>query len=571
MHYRSFGTAQPLGTKTAAHLPHPTHMNKLNFGLPLATPGAMLRITVQDSDRTSTLLLEGKIAGPWVRELEQSWLAAKSADPHRAVVVNLACVTYIDGAGESLLARMHQQGAKFLARGPMNQAIVDEIVRAGKCALLLLSVALALASHLRSQTAPILRLTLKDAVQLALNQNPQVQIANLTIAQSQEDQTIARAGLLPQASVQAFEQTRRVSVPAEFGFQHFPGFPLPDHIGPYQVYQGGPNFSVPVFDLTLWRHWQASKEAVNAARAQDRGIREQIAALVVSQYLSALRAAADVQAAQSRVELAQALYDQAADLLKNGVGTGIDTLRANVELKSERQRLIESQTQLQTSLFGLSQLLNVDPTREIQLADQVSFFETPTIEVSQSLDAAYANRPEMRALLHQERQGQLQKQEASFARYPNLHFDGYWSEQGLTVANLVPGYTYGFTLSVPLFTGGRIGAETARADLEVRKISAQEQEQRNEIALQVRTAVAQLASARNEVEVANEGIALAREEVVQARDRFQAGVANNIEVITAQDEFARANDNQIVALYRYNQSRADLARATGQMEAVYAK
>jgi outer membrane protein TolC len=73
------------------------------------------------------------------------------------------------------------------------------------------------------------------------------------------------------------------------------------------------------------------------------------------------------------------------------------------------------------------------------------------------------------------------------------------------------------------------------------------------------------------VTVANLGVDLARQEVVQARDRFQAGVANNIEVITAQDELSRANDNQIAALYRYNQSRADLAHAVGQMEAVYAK
>ena len=51
--------------------------------------------------------------------------------------------------------------------------------------------------------------------------------------------------------------------------------------------------------------------------------------------------------------------------------------------------------------------------------------------------------------------------------------------------------------------------------------------------------------------------------MTQARDRFQAGVANNIEVITAQDALARANDNQIVALYRYNQARADLAPRDG--------
>jgi outer membrane protein TolC len=87
----------------------------------------------------------------------------------------------------------------------------------------------------------------------------------------------------------------------------------------------------------------------------------------------------------------------------------------------------------------------------------------------------------------------------------------------------------------------------------------------------VKTAAAELASALNEVNVANQGVSLAQEEVQQARDRFSAGVANNIEVIQAQDALARANDNQIAALYSYSQARADLARATGQMESLYAK
>jgi len=123
----------------------------------------------------------------------------------------------------------------------------------------------------------------------------------------------------------------------------------------------------------------------------------------------------------------------------------------------------------------------------------------------------------------------------------------------------------------PLFTGGRIEAQRTQAELAIRELKQQEQELRNRIALEVRTAIALLESARSEVTVANLGVDLARQEVVQARDRFQAGVANNIEVITAQDELSRANDNQIAALYRYNQSRADLAHAVGQMEAVYAR
>jgi outer membrane protein TolC/anti-anti-sigma regulatory factor len=381
----------------------------------------MLRITIQESAQASTFKLEGKLTGPWVRELEQSWTAAA---PGHTLIVDLADVTFIDCAGKSLLARMHESGATLIAHSPMNRSIVDEIARAGKQALMVLAVALALAAAIRAQdrspdNTP-LRLTLHDAVQLALNQNPQVQVANLNVAESQQDQTLARAGLLPQASFQAFEQTRRFAVAPLFGLQHIPGLPFPGHLGPYEVYQAGPAFSVPVFDLTLWRRWQASKEGVGTSRAQNQGVREQIAMLVVSQYLGSLRASADVKAAQSRVDLAQALYDQAADLQKNGVGTGIDTLRSNVELQNERQRLIEAQTQLQTSLYGLAQLLNVDPGREIELTDQVSFFATPAIQVDQSLEAAYANRPEMKALLHAQRQVELAKQQASESRYPTL-------------------------------------------------------------------------------------------------------------------------------------------------------
>ncbi len=124
---------------------------------------------------------------------------------------------------------------------------------------------------------------------------------------------------------------------------------------------------------------------------------------------------------------------------------------------------------------------------------------------------------------------------------------------------------------MPVFTGGRIRAEITRADLELKKIVQQREDLRNQIALEVKTALAQLQAARNEVDVANLGVQLANEEVSQARDRFEAGVANNVEVIQAQDALARANDNQIAALYRYNQSRADLARAVGQMESVFTK
>lgn len=429
-------------------------------------------------------------------------------------------------------------------------------------------ILLALAVALQAQEAAPLKLTLRDAVGLALKQNPQVILANLGVAQSEQDRSISRAGLLPQVSVRASEAVNRVNLESAIGFK-FPGFP--QHVGPYWVNEGGVGFSAPIFDLTLWRHYRASQIGVDSSRAQETSVREESVLLVVSQYLGGQRAAAEVQAAQSRVDLAQALYNQAADLQTHGVGTGIDTLRANVQLQNEKQRLIVARTQLETSLFGLARLLNLEPQKKIELADQVNFFDTPEVSTDQTMERAFQTRPELRQILSQEQRAAVELKSAADARLPKVSATGLWSEQGVTGSNAIPVYQYQVNLEVPVFTGGRIEAERSKAEITIRQLRQQEQDVRSRIALEVKTALAQVESARSEVDVARAGVQLAQQEVTQARDRFQAGVANNIEVVTAQDELARANDNQIGAFYRYNQSRADLARSVGQMEAVYAK
>ncbi len=525
----------------------------------------VLRITLHDSVKTTTFKLEGKLAGAWVRELELAWVTASSASGGRKLVVDLAQVDFIDAAGKELLARMHAGGAGLLPGGPWSRAVVEQIARA---ATALAVAALLLVGGKASAQEPV-RLSLREAVTMALKQNPQVRIAALNFAQAQEEILLTRSGLLPQAGVRTFEEVRRFNLEALIGG----GFPAAQqHVGPFLVFQASAGFSAPLLDLTLWRRWRASQQAANAAGAQENTAREQVASLVISQYLGALRASADVDAARSRVDLAQALYNQALDLQNAGVGTGVDTLRANVQLQAEKQRLIGSRTVYQTALFGLGRLLNLDPSRPVELTDAVSFFETPPITVDQSLAAAYASRPELRALRFREQAVELERKAAEAERYPSLRFDGTWGYQGLrSPREAIPAYTYTVALNLPLFTGGRIRAETARARQELEITRQQTQDVRNAVAFEVKSAAMQLEAARSEVEVANLGVKLAREEVAQARDRFQAGVANNIEVVTAQDALARANDNQIGALYRYNQARADLARATGQVENLYAR
>jgi len=543
----------------------------------------MLRVTTDVQVGQAKLKLEGKLCGPWVEEFRRCWTATRETYANHALVVDLSGLTFVDGPGKELLRTIDHEGARLEGAGLFARSLVEEIkaesrkggensTNAGagvlRSLVLLALAGIAGLSAVRAQEKPPLKLTLRDAVQLALKQNPQVQIANLSAAQSSEDRTIARSALLPQAGIEAYDKAQRFNLEAFIG-SRFPN--TPQHAGPFQTFQAGPVFSMPVFDLTLWRRLQASRHGVAAAQAQESSVREEIVLLVVSQYLGGLRASADVRAAQSRVALAQALHDQAADLQQHGVGTGLDTLRANVQLQNEKQRLIVAETQLKTSMYGLTRLLSLDPSQPVELSDAMSFFETPEFVADQNLEQAYATRPEMKALAAREQAFLAQRKAASESRLPRILVNGTWGYQGLSLPTAIPAYVYQVTVDMPLFTAGRIRAEMTKADLELKKVTQQKEEQRNQVALEVRTALAQLEAARHEVEVANLGVKLAEEEVSQARDRFQAGVANNIEVVSAQDAFARANDNQIAALYRYNQSRADLAHSTGRIEALYSK
>jgi outer membrane protein len=433
--------------------------------------------------------------------------------------------------------------------------------------LFLLLFSLSAAPAIPAQES-VIRLTLQEAVGLALQQNPKVQIAEINLAQSEKDKNIALSALLPEIKAEVSEAVRTSNFEAFTG-RTIPGFPK--KVGPLGLFQGGGSFSLPIFDLTLWRRWQAAGETIGGVKADAKSVQEQIILLVVSQYLGCLRENANVTAIQSRVDLAEALYQLAQDVQTNGVGTRIDTLRANVTLQNEKQRLIVAQTQSKTYLFTLAQLLNVDPQKTIELADAMEFFEVPYTEESEDLRRAYETRPEMQALQARIRSTERQKQASKASRLPSIQADGSWDYQGLSVGSAIPIYNYQARLSLPLFTGGRTRAEIAKADLEKAKLLQEQTELRNRITLEVRVARAALDSARSELDVANLGLKLADEEIAQARDRFEAGVTNNIEVITAQDELARANDNQINALYRYNQARADLAHASGQMESLYSK
>jgi outer membrane protein len=446
-----------------------------------------------------------------------------------------------------------------MSRRRMQRLIVGVLLLAG-----IVDACEAQAAPARPSGLP-LRLTLKQAVQLALKQNPQVVVARLLALESGRQREIARAALLPQASLAG------ATALEQYNFQSVERSAKPKPAGPFQWIEAGPAFSQSVLDLPLIRNYQIGREGVQESRAQERVTREDITASVVLQYHLVLRAIAIRDAAKARVALAERLSNLATNQQNTGVGLSIDATRAKVELQNERQTLIDAETQVHTTLYLLADLLDLPPNNDVEAADTLEFYELPTYDATATIAKALTTRPEMRSIESQQNIAALSRKSASEQRLPQLEFSGHWYYQGEHFSDAIPAYSYLLGLEIPVFTGGRIRAEVAQADLQQKEVEERKKALEARIVREVKSAIEELESARSAVEVANLGLQLSNEEIAQAQRRFAAGITTNVEVVQAQDALARANTNQIEALFRFNQSRANLARAVGEVENTYSK
>jgi len=412
------------------------------------------------------------------------------------------------------------------------------------------------------------KLTLAGAVDMALKQNLDIQIANIETAARQQDRAIARSELLPHASFEVDDSVNRHNLRALLGIE-IPIASVPHSIGPYEAVHVGPTFSAPVFDLALVRQYQASGHRLLASRADEQTVREETVLLTVSEYMAHLRALASITAAESRVELATRLAHQADDLLADGVASKIDVSRAEVRLREERQRLVDAQRDSDTTFYALKRILNVPDSQQMEFGDQQDFFQTPSLDLSDPLATALVQRSELHSLSESIKAARLGHKAAVADSAPRFTVDGFWNEQGATFGSATPGYQYQIRMGVPIFSGGRLRAERRSTALAEQRTQRQFAEERNLVTEQVRDGQVELEAALHQVELGREEVQLANEEVSLSQGRFQSGVIDNIEVTAAQDSLARANDAEIGALFRYNIARAQLARAIGSVEQTY--
>ena len=418
------------------------------------------------------------------------------------------------------------------------------------------------------QPAP-LRLTLQDAIQKALQANLSVLVADTKVEEA-EGTRMRRlsAALLPRVNAQTYANYQNHDLQAQ-GLS-FSGLPIPKMVGPLSNYDFRVYAQQNVVDLASYRGFKASERALDAGKMDYRDARDLIVRAIAALYLNAQSAEARVDAAQSRVTDSSTLYKLAKDKHDAGTATGVDVLRAQVQLDNDRQALLIADNQRKHSLLELARNLGMNPATPLELAEPLNYRVLNPLEVETLAPAALLARADYLSLDSQ-RAGLVEQQRASRARYyPKLSVNGNFGEIGRSIGSVQRTGLLQGQIDFTLFDRDRNG-EAQELASRVKRIDDQIADLRRGIDEDIRDALLNLDSATEQVAVAIEGQELARRELQLAQDRFQAGTANNVEVVTAQDELARAEENYILAVSSHVDAKFALARALGDTETNIAK
>jgi len=413
------------------------------------------------------------------------------------------------------------------------------------------------------QTAPR-RLTLREAIGLALKQNLSVRVASAQVEELEGTRERRRAALLPHVTGNALANRENIDLGA-MGIS-FPA--VPTVVGPFNHYDFRLSASQSLIDRHAYHNWKASEKQEEAAKLDYQDARDLVIRQAAGLYLDAQASAAEVEAAESRVTTSQTLEKLARDQHAQGLATAVDEVRAQVQLARDQQNLLVARNTYQTSLLVLAHFLGLSPGAPLDLAEPLKFHHVESADADQVLHTALEARSDYAALLKQ-RESLAEQIKASRARYlPTLSVNGDYGAIGRGFGSMAGTGQIQGTLTVTLFDRDRAGEKT-EIQSQLKRLNAQIDDLNRQIEQELRKAVLDLESTENQVTVTEAALHLAERELSLAQDRFRNGVTDNIEVVTAQSTLASAQDDRIMALARHADAVMALARSLGGTEKIY--
>ena len=419
------------------------------------------------------------------------------------------------------------------------------------------------AAPVAAQAPAPVRLSFADAVGRAAGTAPAVELAGLRLSEADARVRQARSALLPSFAVAGAWVNRNFNKDA-LGIPFV--LPGPNPVPAFNDYDARLTATQTVFDFSSAARVRAARAQANGTSADRGAVVEGAAQAAAVAYLRTARAAASAEARRADSSIAAELVRLAAAQKAAGVSAAIDVTRARTQLAVAEGLLIVAQNERDRARIDLARALGIDPATPIQLADTLAS-SLGAAEVPAERDAvvarALATRPDLLAEAARGVAARRTSTAIAAERLPRISVEGDYGVNGLTVPNAIATRQLALQVSIPILDGFHREGRLAEQDAVAQESAVREKDLRQQIAAEVDVALLELRSASAQQTIAAERLRLAEDELAQARERFAAGVAGNIEVITAQASLIQARDADIDTRFSAALARVALARAAG--------
>jgi outer membrane protein TolC len=324
-------------------------------------------------------------------------------------------------------------------------------------------------------------------------------------------------------------------------------------------------FNLP--DFELYRGTKNETAVVELQTLTDRG---EVVLAVGMTYLQVLADQSNVTNTEAQARSAKTLFDQATAKRDAGVGINLDALRGQVEYQQRQQDLIAAQSKLQKDIIQLTRILGIPAGQKLELTDSAPFADLAAMDLDTAKATAYVHRKDLLSLQQQVELENRELKAVKYQRLPTLAFNGFYGVIGLTQTGPYHGdFVAEGSLNVPVFREAGQRGEQQIIDSQLTVLRQREADLRVSIDAQIRSSMLDVDSSQQMVKVAQSNVELAQQELSDERDRFTAGVDDNLPLVDAEASVASAQSQLVQSLYQFNVAKLQLARNTGVVETRY--
>ena len=418
-------------------------------------------------------------------------------------------------------------------------------------------------------TDEVIPISLREAVDRGLRYNLGLIESNQASAEVRAQRLRALSALLPDVSVKGEEGFENISF-KEVGLGRLPPIPgvgaLPSTSGNFGYQDARISLSQSVYSQELHDRYRAEQSAEKASAYSTRDARDVVVYAVGVAYLQVAASVARAETARSQLASAEELDRQTRDQVRHEVSPEIDSIRAQVELQTAQQTLTNATDALEKDKLALGRIIGLPVDQQFALSDSAGYRPLESLTRESAAEEALQTRSDLRSAEASVRAAEYGVGAEKAQRYPAIALNANYGGAGVNVGSFNSVYGVAGTISIPIFTGGRIRANIEEAQANLARRRAEYEDLKGRVAYDVRVAWLDLQASDSGVKVAEKNQILAERALVQSRDRYSNGVTNYLEVLQAQETLTAARENYIQSLYSFNVAKIALARAMGVAE-----